>query len=78
MRSRLKPVGILGEYVSDARTNGAGKEKADVTKSGRIDPASNRIPRLLGDFGLDRLPSFLLDHNGSGLDMAAHRHVIDL
>jgi hypothetical protein len=50
---------------------------AAVTKSGRIDPASNSIPRLLGDFELDRSPSFLLDHNGSGLDTAGHRDAVD-
>jgi hypothetical protein len=49
-----------------------------VTKSGRIDPASDRIPRLLGDFELDRPPGFLLDHNCSGADTAADRDVIDL
>jgi hypothetical protein len=59
-------------------TNAAGEEKATVRKSSRFDPASNRIPRLFGDFKLDRPPSFLLDHNGSGPDTAAHRDVVDL
>jgi hypothetical protein len=33
---------------------------------------------LLSDFELDRPPSFLLDHNGSGFETAAHRDVFNL
>jgi hypothetical protein len=70
--------GILASTYRAPGTNAARKEKAAVTKSGLIDPVSNRIPRLLGDFELDRPPRFLLNRNGSGLDTAAHRDVIDL
>jgi hypothetical protein len=52
-------------------------KKERESRRGEVRPyqSIDRIPRLLGDFELDRPPSFLLDHNGSGFDTAAHRNV---
>jgi hypothetical protein len=74
----VRPVCVLANKYRAPGTNATWEEKAAVTKSSRIDSASNRVPRLLRDFELDRPPSFLLDHDGSGLDTPAHRDAVDL
>ena len=74
----MRPVWRSGEYVSGA-PHKCGWERESRRDEVRPHGSSEQpYPFLLGDFELDRPPSFLLDHNGSGPDTAAHRDVIDL